>query len=273
MYTQKSDLDQFYTDEVIAQTCYKQFVQLFDETKFDLLIEPSAGDGSFLKLLPSNRRLGLDLDPKLDEIKRADFFEFEPPNECNNVAVVGNPPFGRVCSLAVRFFNKAAEFASVIAFIIPQTFKKVSLQNRLDPYFRLRFSVDLPKNSFRFKGEPYDVPCCFQVWERTKRKRSIKKPSLENGIFDFVEQSKADMAIRRVGGRAGKATDDVKHLSKSSHYFLRLKSSEISTEKLINIVNRINFSSVVNATAGVRSLSKPEFLRKIRAVKELKKIV
>ena len=37
------------------------------------------------------------------------------------------PPFGKVSSLAIRFFNKCAQFSDVIAFIIPRTFNKVSV--------------------------------------------------------------------------------------------------------------------------------------------------
>ena len=76
IYSQKSELDQFFTNKDIAKQCYLELCKLYNINEFDLLLEPSAGDGSFLKLLPENKRLGLDLDPKFEEIKQMDFFDF-----------------------------------------------------------------------------------------------------------------------------------------------------------------------------------------------------
>ena len=53
IYSQKSELDQFFTNKDIAKQCYLELCKLYNINEFDLLLEPSAGDGSFLKLLPS----------------------------------------------------------------------------------------------------------------------------------------------------------------------------------------------------------------------------
>ena len=55
---------------------------------------------------------------------------------------LGNPPFGKNCSLAIKFFNKAAEFADLIAFIIPRTFKRISIQNKLNLNFSFILFLD-----------------------------------------------------------------------------------------------------------------------------------
>jgi hypothetical protein len=52
------------------------------------------------------------LEKVLISIQRQTFFDFQP-DPIKKYAVIGNPPCGRVCSLAVKFFNKAAEFSEV----------------------------------------------------------------------------------------------------------------------------------------------------------------
>lgn len=258
IYAQKSELDQFYTDPKIAELCLSQLWDTFDKNEFDLFLEPSAGTGSFFDFLPKSKRVGLDLAPKGNEIIKMDFFAYDPPAS-KKIITIGNPPFGRVCSTAIKFFNAAAKFSSVIAFIIPRTFQKQSLQNKLDLDFRLVSSTDLPKNSFIFNGEPYDVPCCFQIWEKSKVPRSPRKINLENNYFEFVVKNDADFAVRRVGGRTGKASLDVSDLSETSHYFLRAKPL-YSKEEIVKVINDIDFRIIIGATAGVKSLSKPEFV-------------
>jgi Uncharacterized protein conserved in bacteria (DUF2188) len=271
IYTKKSNLDQFYTAELIAKECYDKIIEIYGEDNFELFFESSAGNGSFYNLFPKSKRLGIDLDPKCDEIIRQDFLEFklEEGKYQGKIATIGNPPFGKNSSLAAKFFNKAAEFSDIIAFIIPKTFRKKSLQDRLNLNFHIKFDTDLPKYSFILNGEPYDVPCCFQIWERTRTKRRVKKISLENILFKFTTKEEANLAVRRVGGRTGKATTDIEMLAKVSHYFLKTKSS-ISPDWLVEIINSINFGKVINATAGVKSLSKPEFINALSKICDLK---
>ena len=78
-------LDQFYTTNNIALKCYKQLNILVDINKYDILLEPSAGTGSFFKLLPTNKRIGLDVAPKCDNILKKDYFDYVPQNNKNNL--------------------------------------------------------------------------------------------------------------------------------------------------------------------------------------------
>jgi hypothetical protein len=260
-YIKKSNLDQFYTSENDAKECYSKILEMYKNRNFDMFFEPSAGTGSFFNLFPKYKRFGIDLDPKCDGVERQNFFEFIPPIE-KTIITIGNPPFGKNSSLAVKFFNTAAKFSDVIAFIIPKTFRKTSLKNRLHLNFHLKLDIDLSKYSFVLNGEKYDVPCCFQIWERTANKRRINKINLKNDYFDFVKKNDADLAVRRVGGRTGKATKDIVISAEVSHYFLKLKNN-ISLDDLVEKINNIDFSKIINSTAGVKSLSKPEFISAI----------
>ena len=66
------DKDQFFTPSDTARYCYDvlcdKLAELgLDETKYNY-IEPSAGAGSFLNILPKNRRTGIDIEPRSVEI-------------------------------------------------------------------------------------------------------------------------------------------------------------------------------------------------------------
>ena len=107
-------MDQFYTNEDVSIESY------------DIQLEPSAGTGSFYKLMNPQKRIGLDIEPKYNGIIKQDFLIYNP-DASKSYICIGNPPFGKVSSLAIRFFNKCAQFSDVIAFIIPRTFNKVSV--------------------------------------------------------------------------------------------------------------------------------------------------
>ena len=114
--------------------------------------------------------------------------------------MVGNPPFGKNSSLALRFVNKAAEFAEIVAFILPCTFKKASVLRKLNPNLHLLGELKLEQNAFEFEGAAYDVPCVFQVWQRKSARRPVADSPLVHPDFQFCGPEEASFAIRRVGG-------------------------------------------------------------------------
>lgn len=254
----KSDLDQFYTNPEIAKDCFMKFCELYDKKEF-VFVEPCAGTGSFFELFPYKNKIGIDLEPKCDKVILQDFFDFSMKKTSKKIATISNPPFGKNCSLAIRFFNKAAEFSDIVGFIIPKTFRKKSVQNKLNLNFKLKLDIELPKNSFILNEQPYDVPCCFQIWEKSNTKRKIQKIRLENKFFSFVKKEEANLAVRRVGGRAGKATVDINSCADVSHYYLFSKI--LCAVDLVEIINSVDFSDIANCTAGIKSLSKPEFVK------------
>ena len=125
-------LDQYYTQRSLT----KRLVASLNFDQFDIVLEPSAGDGAFFDYLPKSKRLGIDLEPASPDIRREDFFNFNA-QEGKSYFVVGNPPFGKNSSLAKSFFNRAAGFADKIAFVLPRTFRKLSIINNLDKNFCL----------------------------------------------------------------------------------------------------------------------------------------
>jgi hypothetical protein len=163
-------LDKFYTTPEVAESFSKKVDEICDFSSFDQIVEPSAGSGIFLSYLP-DRTIALDLVPEGKNIIQQDFFEYEsayhPLYNPIKVLTIGNPPFGSgyMNPLAKGFFNKAATFSEVIAFIIPQKFMSSwKVQYQLDKSFGLYYSEEVPKFSFTSDGKPYDVNCCAQIW-------------------------------------------------------------------------------------------------------------
>lgn len=253
-------LDQFYTKKEIAIICYNLIKEELDIKKYRL-IEPSAWNGSFSDLFEWNF-IAMDLDPKKDYIQKKDFFDFciEESNNIKNITI-WNPPFWKNSSLAIKFFNKSALFSDYICMILPKTFKKDSVTNKLDMNFHLVKEINLPKNSFVFEEKEYNVPCVFQIWEKREIKREKIPQKTKTEFFQFTTKSDADIAIRRVWWLAWKVIENFSSYKEASHYFLQIdkktdKVKIINTLKLIyKELNKTAFNTAWNP-----SLSKNELI-------------
>ena len=265
-----NNLDQFYTNIDVVRSCLDGIS--FDG--FDIVLEPSAGSGSFLSLLPKDKRMGLDLEPAHPEVIRQDFFDFVHDSG-KKYYVVGNPPFGKNSSLAVKFFNKSATFADNIAFIIPRTFRKPSVINRLDENFHLIRQQILPINSFHTPdGIEYKVPTVFQVWGKKQFKRQKVNTVTKHVDFDFVKISSSptsqqkkeqcansDFCIRRVGAGAGKVYEDYEHKYRDwkSHYYIKQNFNK--ARDIFSSIEWDYLESPKYDTAGNPSISKNDLIK------------
>ena len=160
------EIDAFYTKDAIAKRFVDKINEITPLERYGCTLEPSAGSGNILLHLPKNNRLGLDLHPNHDEVLLQDFFDYEHDSTLGSTIVIGNPPFGRQSKMAVEFFNKCAEFADVIAFIIPRSWLKYRTQRRLHKDFGLYYTAILPDKAFTLDGKEHLVRCCAQVWAK-----------------------------------------------------------------------------------------------------------
>jgi len=267
-------LDQFYTKSSIAIKCYNLIKQTVDIDKY-LLIEPSAGLGAFSNQFHSNS-YALDLEPKHKNIIKQDFFDFDLNNPKNDkIITIGNPPFGKNSSLAIKFFNKSAEYSDYICMIFPITFKKDSVINKLNKSFKLIDEVVLEKNSFIFDDTDYDVKCVFQIWKKSTTERGLIPQKKETKYFCFVKKNTTpDFAIRRVGGLAGKVIEEYSKYKEPSHYFININTEYIKNKDLIIDVLKKSyklFNHQAQYSVGNPSLSKHELITILE--KELKKVL
>lgn len=251
------ELDQYFTHPKVAKTCFDRLRSVVHLPADAVFLEPSAGEGAFFDLMPPANRFGFDLQPRQSGIQQQDFLLYEWPTGRSRAITVGNPPFGKNASLAVSFFNHAAKFSDVIAFIVPKTFRKGSLVRRLDKNFVLCCDDELPECSFIFEGQPYSVPCCFQIWKRSATARLDIQGPLTHVDFGFVGPQDADFAVRRVGGLAGKVLRVFAGYSAASHYFIKARGN---ADVLIGRLAGIDWSDVKANNAGNPSISKREFV-------------
>ena len=247
--------DQYYTRASVAKECIDSIISTCPETSQYQWIEPSAGNGSFLKALPDGvQSIGIDLDPKMDSVLKGDFLTWEPGSDAKRV-FFGNPPFGKQGSLAKSFIQHASQYADIIAFILPKSFVKPSMSRAFPSKFHCILEKELPKDSFEVNKLAYDVPCIFQIWRKMSEDRPKGEPVKEVG-FKYVKGSEDyHIAFRRVGGKAGTCfLRGSGEFSAQSHYFLKLDIPSKS-QGLIDTINKHIFPS---NTVGPRSLSKGE---------------
>lgn len=250
----KDFLDRFYTHPDVAALCVRLANEYHDLTDA-VVIEPSAGAGAFLKYLPT-QTLALDLAPASPGIGQGDFLTYRPIYLHRNVALVGNPPFGRNANLAIAFVNQAAKIGHTIAMVLPRSFRKASIQNRLDSRLHLIAEEILPPDSFVFEDRPYDVPCVFQIWKRLKRHREPIQLPTAHPDFDFVaKDAAAAFAVQRVGANAGRIKLDFTHCAPSSHYFIKPRRATV-----LDTMRQIDFDTVRHDTAGNPSVGKGELV-------------
>jgi len=246
----ENKLDQFYTNPDIAIKCLNILNEKINTKNYDIHMEPSAGNGVFYNIMNKAKRYGIDIEPKHKDIVKQDFLEFKP-NRDKKYIIIGNPPFGKVSSLAVKFFNKSAEFSDCIAFIIPRTFKRVSIQNKLDMNFELIYNMDLPLNPCCFTPK-MSAKCCFQIWKRTDNKRKLVIYDKTHPDFNFVKHGEkdennqptppidSDFALKAYGSNCGKIVDEELHTlrPKSWHWI----KSNIDIGILKNRFNTLDYS-------------------------------
>lgn len=248
----KSELDKFYTKPHLS----KYLISKLNLDDYDLVIDPSCGDGAFYLNIDHKNKIGIDIDPQTIDVQKSDFLKWnyrQITSSSDKVLVITNPPFGKGGSLAHKFIKKSSEIADTIAFILPLSFCKPSQKNKIPEYFHLDYEEILPENSFLLDDKDYQVKCVFQIWKRKSFKR--KKIEIEKPVgFEYTKNKlNADLSIRRVGFWAGKASTDC-NKSEQSHYFIILKDKN----KINSLIEKLNKIEWEDLTVGPRSISKCE---------------
>jgi hypothetical protein len=258
-------MQKFYTKPKIARRCceiLKEHVNI--DRKNDLIIEPSAGDGAFI---PSSKKLCnstifIDIKPDNIQVAKHDYLSWShPPNisKYRKVHIIGNPPFGFKGSMAIKFLKKSAEYADTIAFILPLSFAKKSMQHSVPLHFHLIHAWILPINSFKFHQQDVDIPSIFQIWGRRNTLRKEPQKISPKG-YKFVKNPlQADVAIRRVGSNAGKIyIQELHNRNHNSHYFIKVDNLRY---KQILQKKRIIHNKAKALVTGPLSISKKDMTK------------
>lgn len=243
--------DQFFTRPEVAQ----QFADWVRGqpwySEVTRAIEPAAGARDLSKHFPGIEEY--DLDPQWADITQQDFFasnfRYQP-----GFLVVMNPPFGKGSDLAMQFFNKAAGFADYIAQIVPRTFRRASIQNRLSMDFDLVDEYVLPRGSFYLPHEgpnhKYDVPAVAQIWRRSDEPRQAINQPRASSKFAWARPESADFAFRRKGRRAGEiVTQNIEQTNPNSFFYIKGDP---------RVFQQVNWKEYGNDVMGARSISQAD---------------
>ena len=250
--------EQFYTPKELAQTLTYKVAQVIGGFSNRTVIEPAGGTGSFVtaaKELGAKNVLSFDIEPKADGVILADFLTSEIKDVADAVTI-SNPPFGRNNSLSIPFFNKAAKNSEYIAFILPRSWRKWSVINRLDRNFHLIHDEDLAIDYVDETGEMLwqkaRLNTCFQIWEKRDTPRELIKVK-DFGLITKVSPLDADVALTVFGYSCGKVRTEFDRIPNSTVMFLKLND-----KRVLAALNRVDFSRFYKNTAYTEALSLQE---------------
>jgi predicted RNA methylase len=247
-------LEQYYTPRHLALELSSELFIRLDAPETLNYLEPAGGTGSFLDALielgAQNIR-SMDTHPKHPAVKKANFLEQEIHDE--GLVTISNPPFGRNNALSIPFFNHAANFSSHIAFLVPRSWRKWSVQNRLDQSFHLIHDQDVNFIYVNQDGEPLakanELRTCFQIWERRGQLRP-KVSIPDNGFVSKTKPEDADVAMRVFGYGCGQVLESFARKSNTTLMFLRLHQDVTAS-----LLRDLEFDRFRNNTAYTQALS------------------
>lgn len=257
MTTQRKDigLEQFYTKQERVEELTTLIASMIKPSE---IIEPSAGDGVWFHQGNLSIDYAYDLEPKHPAVIEQDFLSLDLPYKAGRL-FIGNPPFGRRASLAIKFINKCASAGDYIAFILPASFGKQSIMNQVDKSFHLVYQQELFDEEFRTTDGTKKVKTLFQLWERqtTKREPLVKKSSCSD--FSFVaDRTKADIAITTHGVSFGKVYENnFSHLSHTTNRFI---ISKIEKATLVDRLRTLDLKPFARFTTGAPCVSQTELI-------------
>jgi predicted RNA methylase len=249
--------EQYYTPTDLAEKLIAEVLVLVPDLTKRQILEPAGGTGSFLKAAAkagATDFLSFDIEPKHSNVTKADFLEATLTGD--NAVTISNPPFGRNNSLSIPFFNKAANHSEFICFIVPRSWRKWSVINRLDRRFHLVADHDIQIDYEDDAGEKLSVKnglaTCFQIWQRKNTLRPLYSVS-DRGIIEKTDSQNADVALTIFGFSCGKVMTEFERKPNSTKMFLKLHHPQA-----LKALQTVDFSKFYKNTAYTQALSLPE---------------
>jgi predicted RNA methylase len=255
--TRVTGKEQFYTPRSLACELVAKAESVIPNFTKRNFLEPAGGNGSFIEALAErgiNRVEAVDLYPKHALVRRGNFLDFEPSNK--NLVTISNPPFGRNNALAIPFFNHAAVFSEYICFLVPRSWRKWSVQNRLAENFHKVLDEDVFVSYEDEKGiavrQANNLRTCFQIWQRQSVARAkIVVP--DNDLIQKVPPEQAELAIRAFGFGCGKVLDNFDPKKNTTLMFLKVKNQEVR-----RLLPKLDYQRFSLNTAYTEALAFPE---------------
>ena len=249
--------EQFYTPSALALELSKSLKKYVGDFASHTFIEPAGGTGAFINAvanLGAKQILAFDIEPKHPSIKKSDFLSTKIT--ATNAVTVSNPPFGRNNSLSIPFFNHAADASDFIAFVVPRSWRKWSVINRLDRRFHLIHDEDLQIDYVDDSDSPLheknNLKTCFQIWQKSLELRPIYRVT-DLGLVTKTDAAKADVALTQFGFGCGTVATEFTRAANTTKLFLKVRD-----EQVLEALNRVEFSKFYVNTAYTEALSLQE---------------
>jgi predicted RNA methylase len=255
--TRVTGKEQYYTPADLAESLMAEVEKLVPDLAKRTVIEPAGGTGAFIQAAQNRgvtEFLSFDIEPKHSLVKRADFLHQKI--RAKDALTISNPPFGRNNSLSIPFFNKAAEHSEFICFIVPRSWRKWSVINRLDRRFHLVADHDILVDYVDESGERLSkrtsLSTCFQIWQRRSELRPLVKVQ-DLGVIQKCDPVDADVALTIFGFGCGKVRTEFERKPNSTVMFLRVLHPQA-----LAALKSVDFNRFSKNTAYTEALALPE---------------
>lgn len=256
--TRVTGKEQYYTPADLAEFLVSRMLNHVPDLASKTVLEPAGGTGSFISAAQKfgvRNFISYDIEPHHPEVKQGDFLA-ESLFGRQGLITITNPPFGRNNSLSIPFFNKSAEYSDYIGFLVPRSWRKWSVLNRLDRNFHLVEDVDVDIDYVDESGVPVStksaLKTCFQIWERRNSLRELVEVK-DHGYISKVSFDTADVSLTVFGYGCGTVKTEFPRKPNTTQMFLRI-NHPLALEALQNV----DFSKFYNNTAYTEALSLKE---------------
>ena len=280
LMSNKNNLDQYWTKLGVCEELVKH-VRLID---YNWIIEPSVGCGNFVQAIANqynetepyitNKIIAIDIDTdniNLNKLKGVSVTETDYISWCHSFqdsstkndkgVVIGNPPFGKRNKMARAFLTSSFKLNNVelVAFILPNTFKKHTNQTVIPQEWRIKKIVDIPSNSFITEGRCFNIPASFFVFEKSEGPDLRFNPLdyQSSTDFEFCSQQDADWFVFGAAPTVLIHPEERKENHKG--YFIRSKG--IDKMELKRRFQTTYWYGQSTANGGVYWLTKPELIK------------
>lgn len=256
--TRVTGKEQYYTPRETARSVMERVLTHVEDFQKRAFLEPAAGTGTFLeaaKIFGFASIVAFDSEPKHPEIQKQSFLEADL--SLSGAVCITNPPFGRNNSLSIPFFNLAAIYCDVIAFIVPRSWRKWTIINKLNREFRLvddwNLQVDYLDEHGKESHGAGNLRTCVQVWKRDSQalRRLVKIP--DHGLIVKTTPAKADVSFTLFGYGCGTVKQKFSRVSNTTQAFFKLHHSDA-----LKALQSVDYSLFYQHTAYVQALSMQE---------------
>lgn len=255
--TRVTGKEQYYTPKTLARELVARIEDVLGPLAGKSVLEPAGGTGAFIDAVGEcevKSVISFDIEPLHEMVTEGSFLDQEISQR--NLITISNPPFGRNNSLSIPFFNHAANLSDAICFIVPRSWRKWSVTNRLDLRFELVLDIDLDIDYVDAGGEALSnkshLATCFQIWRKTDKSRQIVKV-VDKKIVEKVAPDRADVSLTIFGYGCGKVKTDFERVPNTTQMFLKLHHPDA-----LAALESVDYSKFFKNTAYTEALSLPE---------------